>query len=88
MLEIALPNPSRSQLWELLLPITVISDAAPQDCAAPDLTFRGFNNQQATLLFALLIEAVVPNMLDCGFFGLCVCVCVCVCFWGGVIQNQ
>lgn len=41
------------------LPIKVISDAASQDYAAPDLTFRGFNSQQATLQLALLIETVL-----------------------------
>lgn len=41
------------------LPIKVISDAASQDYTTPDLTFRGFNIQQATLQLALLIETVL-----------------------------
>lgn len=65
MLESVLPNPSRSQLCEFLLPIKVISYTASQDDPTPDLTFRGFNILQAALQLALLMETVLTKVLDC-----------------------
>lgn len=68
MLEIVLPNLSRSQLCVFFLPIKVISDAASQDYAAPDLTFRGFNIQP--LKDAVILSSNVHQEVDvCGFTG-------------------